>query len=136
MVPRLMLLDSDLDLQREASVAQHAEHPEKTLNRLNKSMELKCCCCRCCTAGIFVIHNKASKPKKAQLPEAMMASTYFSGGDIEGHWVSCCRSHLASIEAGHGRDSCPTAAAAAPAVQASASSGSCTHACQQQQLQQ
>jgi hypothetical protein len=31
MLPLLMLLDSDFDLQREASVTQHAEHPEKTL---------------------------------------------------------------------------------------------------------
>jgi hypothetical protein len=36
---------------------------------------------------VFVVHNKL-KPKKAQLPEAMMASSYFTGGDIEDLWVS------------------------------------------------
>lgn len=38
--------------------------------------------------GVFVVHNKL-KPKKADLPAAIMDSTYFTGGDIEDNWVRC-----------------------------------------------
>lgn len=36
--------------------------------------------------GVFVVHNKL-KQKKADLPAAIMDSTYFTGGDIQDHWV-------------------------------------------------
>jgi hypoxanthine phosphoribosyltransferase len=37
--------------------------------------------------GVFVVHNKL-KQKKAELPEWLMKSSYFTAGDIQDNWVS------------------------------------------------